>query len=233
MCGRARLADDYSEIKIRLKFDNDIPAPNFEASHNLPPTTPMFVATTRRADGRRVGEMMHWGLIPRWSKAGKYDFKYPTINARSEEFTTKASYRAPWKDGQRCLIVVNNFYEWKKLDAKTKQAYAVAMADGKLMVMAGLWERWTDRASGEEKLSCTVLTCGPNKTMAEVHNRMPVILDEKDWPAWLGEAPATEAELLALLRPCPDEWLNIWPVDNAVGNVKNKGADLILPLKPQ
>ena len=80
-------------------------------------------------------------------------------------------------------------------------------------------------------MSCTVLTCAPNDAMAEIHNRMPVILDEKDWSKWLGEEPATEQELLALLRPCPDEWLKIWPVDNKVGNVRNTGPDLILPLE--
>jgi putative SOS response-associated peptidase YedK len=71
----------------------------------------------------------------------------------------------------------------------------------------------------------------PNKAMAEIHNRMPVILDEADWAKWLGEEPATESELLVLLRPCPDERLKIWPVDNKVGNVRNTGAELVLPLE--
>jgi len=67
--------------------------------------------------------------------------------------------------------------------------------------------------------------------MAEVHNRMPVILDESDWPKWLGEQRATEAELLALLKPCRDDALKIWKVDDKVGNVKNTGPELILPLE--
>jgi putative SOS response-associated peptidase YedK len=66
--------------------------------------------------------------------------------------------------------------------------------------------------------------------MAEIHNRMPVVLDEKDWLKWLGEEPATNEDLLALLRPCPDEWLKIWPVDKRVGNVRNTGRELTLPL---
>jgi putative SOS response-associated peptidase YedK len=60
---------------------------------------------------------------------------------------------------------------------------------------------------------------------------LPVILGESDWPKWLGEEPATEQELLALLRPCPDDWLKIWPVDNKVGNVRNTGRELMLPLE--
>ena len=102
------------------------------------------------------------------------------------------------------------------------------MADNEQMVMAGLWAKWKSPTSGEEVLSCTILTCGPNKSMGELHDRMPVVLAENDWPKWLGEEPASEQELLALLRPCQDEVLKIWPVDRMVGNVKNNGPQLVL-----
>jgi len=175
--------------------------------------------------------MMKWGLIPHWAKDDKLAFS--TFNARSEEFTTKPAFKDAWRRGQRCLVVTNGFYEWKKLDekGKRKQAYAIGMAARGEMVMAGLWSTWRNPANGEEIASCTVLTCAPNGAMAEIHNRMPVILGETDWPKWLGEEPAAEQELLALLRPCPDEWLKIWPVDNKVGNVKNNGSELTLPLQ--
>jgi putative SOS response-associated peptidase YedK len=101
------------------------------------------------------------------------------------------------------------------------------MADG-MMIMAGLWAKWRDPKSGNEVLSCTVLTCGPNSVMAELHDRMPVILADGDWPKWLGEEPATEAELLAFLKPYPDEALKIWPVAAAAGNVKNNGPQLAM-----
>jgi putative SOS response-associated peptidase YedK len=83
--------------------------------------------------------------------------------------------------------------------------------------------------NGEEVLSCTILTCGPNEVMGQLHDRMPVILAEYDWPQWLGES-ASAQELLALLKPCPDEALKIWPVDRMVGNVRNNGRQLILPV---
>lgn len=75
-----------------------------------------------------------------------------------------------------------------------------------------------------------VLTCGPNDAMAELHDRIPVILAESDWPKWLGEEPVTEEALLSLLKPCPSEVLKIWPAGAAVGNVKNNGAELVLPV---
>ena len=232
MCGRARLTSDYSEIKIRLKFDLGAPAPNFAPDWNKPPTMPMLVCV-RSVDGKRIPKMMKWGLIPRWAKDDK--LQYSTFNARSEEFTTKPAFRDAWKRGQRCLVVTNGFYEWKKLDlgGKKKQAYAIAMADGREMIMAGLWESWKSPANGEEIQSCTVLTCEPNKVMSELHDRMPVILDETNWPKWLGEEPAPEQELLALLKPCPDYVLKIWPVDNRVGNVRNTGPELANPIPQQ
>lgn len=230
MCGRARLATDWSEIKIRLKFDVDAPAPNYERNYNLPPTGRMLTAVRDDA-GRRVPRMMRWGLVPHWAKDQK--IAYSTFNARAEEFTTKPAFRDAWKRGQRCLIVTDGFYEWKKLDTagKQKQAYAIgpAAVDAS-MIMAGLWATWRNPANGEEVPSCTILTCAPNPAMAELHNRMPVILDESDWPQWLGEQPAEPADLLGLLRPCPDDWLKIWAVDNKVGNVKEKGPELVDPI---
>src|SRR5947208_5392931 len=128
MCGRVRLASDYSEIKIRLKFAADAPAPNFAPDWNKPPTEPMLVAI-RSVDGKRIPKMMKWGLIPHWAKDDK--LQYSTFNARSEDFTTKPTFRDAWKWGQRCLVVTDGFYEWKKLDAKgkDKRPYAIAMAD--------------------------------------------------------------------------------------------------------
>lgn len=223
MCGRVRLSSDYSEIKIRLKFDG--PAPNFEREWNLPPTRPMLVAI-RSEDGKRVPKMMRWGLLPHWANDEK--IAYSTFNARVEEFTTKPAFRDAWKRGQRCLVITDGFYEWKKLDekGKEKQPYAVAMSDDGQMVMAGLWAKWKDPKSGDEIQSCTILTCGPNEVMGELHNRMPVILGDADWPKWLGGAPTSDEELLAMLKECPDEWLKIWPVDKRVGNVRNKGPEL-------
>ena len=228
MCGRVRLSSDYSEIKIRLMFDPAAPSPNFEADWNKPPTAPMLVAI-RSDDGKRIPKMMRWGLLPHWAKDEK--ISYSTFNARSEDFTTKPAFRDAWKRGQRCLVVTDGFYEWKKIAVavKEKQPYAIAMVDG-MMVMAGLWAKWKDRKSGGEVLSCTILTCAPNDVMAELHDRMPVILAESDWPKWLGETMASEDELLALLKPCPDEALKIWPVGKAVGNVKNTGPQLAMPV---
>jgi putative SOS response-associated peptidase YedK len=176
------------------------------AENDWPKSTAPMLVGIRSVNGERIPKMMKWGLIPHWAKDDK--LQYSTFNARAEEFTTKPAFRDAWKRGQRCLVVTDGFYEWKKLDAKAKlkQPHAIAMADDAQMVMAGLWAKWKSPTSGEEVLSCTILTC------------------------WLGEEPANEQDLLALLRPCRDEALKIWPVDKMVGNVRNNGPQLILPV---
>src|SRR6201998_1272726 len=164
MCGRVRLSSDYSEIKIKLKFDLDAPAPNFEREWNLPPTRPMLVAI-RSVEGKRTPKMMRGGLLPHWAKDAK--IAYATFNAKAEEFTSKPAFRDAWKRGQRCLVVTDGFYEWKRLDAKgkLKQPPAIAMVDDAQMLMAGLGAKWKSPMSGEEVLSCTILTCEPNNAM--------------------------------------------------------------------
>ena len=104
------------------------------------------------------------------------------------------------------------------------------MADGGQMVMAGLWDEWNDKKSGERVKSCTIIACPPNAVIGALHDRMPVVLAEKDWAKWLGEEPATPDELKALLVPCEDDALKIWPVNRQrIGNVRNKEREVALP----
>jgi putative SOS response-associated peptidase YedK len=220
MCGRARLSNDYSEIKIRLRFDATAPAPNLAPSWNIAPTDKMLVATYTK-DRKRVSETMRWGIIPRWAKDVKIGFS--TFNARADTVMTKPAFRDAWKRGRRCLVVTNGFYEWRKSD---KQPFAIGMIDDDLMVMAGLYDEWKSPA-GEKIRTCTIITTDANDAVGALHDRMPVILAERDWPKWLGEEPATDDELRALLVPCPSGRLKIWPVSKRVGNVRNNTPDLV------
>jgi putative SOS response-associated peptidase YedK len=101
MCGRTRLSTDYSETRIKLKFDPDCPAPNIPASWNVCPTDPMLVAV-RSQDGKRIPQQMRWGLVPWWAKDIKVGFS--SINARAETVDTTRAFRDAWKDGQRCTL---------------------------------------------------------------------------------------------------------------------------------
>jgi putative SOS response-associated peptidase YedK len=222
MCGRARLSTDYSEIKVKLKLDPSFPAPNYPPRWNIPPTAKMLCVTRDADTGTRRPEMMRWGLIPAWAKDEKIG--YSMFNARTEGIDTKPAFRGVWKAGRRCLVVTDGFYEWRKSD---KQPFAIVSKDG-LTVMAGLWDTWRSK-EGETIRSCTIITCPPNELVEPLHDRMPVVLADRDWPAWLGEAAILPAEAKSLLRPYPAKEMDMWPVDRRVGNIKNEGPELVVP----
>ena len=110
-----------------------------------------------------------------------------------------------------------------------KQSYAIALADPRLIALAGLWENWRSPA-GEWVRSFAIITTKPNELCAELHDRMPVVLGAGAWPVWLGEEPAEPRELKAMLAPYPSEAMTCWPVSARVGNVKNNDPGLIEPI---
>jgi putative SOS response-associated peptidase YedK len=117
----------------------------------------------------------------------------------------------------------------KKLDAKTKQPYAIALKDAELFAFAGLWDKWKDNATGQTLETYTVITTDPNELMEPIHNRMPVILHRQDYERWL--AVTDPAQLpVDLLRPYPAEEMKAWPVSRDVGNPRNNRPDLVEPV---
>jgi putative SOS response-associated peptidase YedK len=142
------------------------------------------------------------GLVPYWAKDIKVGFS--TINAMAETVDSKPVFREAFAR-RRCIVPVDSFYEWKKLDAITKQPYAIALADRSLMALAGLWETWRSRANNETIRSFTIVTTTPNALCADLHNRMPAILPPERWSTWLGEEPAEPDQLKSLLVPYKGE----------------------------
>ena len=194
------------------------------------PTTPMCsmtpVVRLESETGQRELTIMRWGLIPFWAKDSK--IAYSTINAKAETITTSPVFREAMKR-RRCLVPADFFYEWKKLDAKKKQPYAIAMKDGSLFAFAGLWERWKDRSDGTELESFTIITTDPNELMQPLHDRMPVIVKPSDYSRWLDSGNA-ERPPVDLLRPFDADLMTAWRVGPDVGNVRNNRPDLFEPL---
>src|SRR6266478_405973 len=183
MCGRAKLETDVSEIRIAFRIPPEYPTPNFAPSWNVAPTDNLPIVRYDPKAGSRTLDLMRRGLVPYWAKDIKVGFS--TINAMAETVDTKPVFREAFQR-RRCLVPVEAYYEWKKLDAKTKQPYAFGLAGGGIMALAGLWETCKSPA-GELVRSFTIVTTVPNELCAAVHNRMPVILPASAWPAWLGE----------------------------------------------
>ena len=132
--------------------------------------------------------MINWGLIPHWAK--DKEIRKNTLNARIETIAEKPSFRQVVH--QRCLVLVDGFYEWQWLDpaGKNKQKYEIGMADAEAFALGGLWSKWVDKETGEELCTYAILTTEAKGLMAEIHNsknRMPLIIQPGLETAWLKE----------------------------------------------
>jgi putative SOS response-associated peptidase YedK len=163
MCGRFQASSSSAELARWFKTTGL--SPNVQQRYNAAPTQDLPVVLRDPESGERRLEALRWGLIPFWAKDAK--ISYSTINAMAETVVTKPAFRDAFAR-RRCLVPADGFYEWKKLDAKTKQPYRIVMADGSPMAIAGLWERWRDPASGETVRSVTNITGEPNALCAPI-----------------------------------------------------------------
>ena len=228
MCGRAKLETDVSQIKIAFRIPPEYPTPNFPPSWNVAPTDNLPIVRYEAKAQHRTLDLMRWGLVPYWAKDIKIGFS--TINAMAETVDAKPVFREAFQR-RRCIVVIDSFYEWKKLDAKNRQPYAIALADRSLMALDGLWETW--RSPAKEMIrSFTIVTTRPNELCGELHDRMPVILPAETWPRWLGEESAEPGQLKSMLVPYTNEMV-CWPVSQRVGNVKNNDPALIEDISVQ
>ena len=169
---------------------------------------------------------MRWGLVPFWAKDSKIGFS--TINAKAETLATSPAFREAFK-WRRCLVPLDGFYEWQTLSPKLKQPFAISLKNGMLFALAGLWETWKDKATGQALETYTIITTDPNELMEPFHDRMPVIVRPSDYDRWI--TPADPSRLpIDLLRPYPSEEMSAWKVASAVGNVKNDEPSLAEPI---
>jgi putative SOS response-associated peptidase YedK len=221
MCGRFSLATDISVLQeqFNFKWSNEI---TINPRFNVAPSQQIL---TIGSDGeKRIGTMMKWGLVPYWSNDTKIGYKM--INARAEGIDEKPSFKTPFKR-KRCLILSDGFYEWKK-EEKKKQPFRFMMKDDRPFAFAGLWDQWDK--DGELLYSCTIITTTPNEMTQEVHNRMPVILEEDAYDLWI-DAKMNDTEYLkSLLIPFPAEKMKSYPVSTLVNSPKNNVEECLSPI---
>jgi len=222
MCGRFTLTVDPAELQDAfIEFDFPI---RFAPRFNIAPTQPVLAIPN---DGKNKADFFHWGLIPSWAKDPLIANKL--INARGETIAEKSSFRGGFKY-KRCLILADGFYEWKSQSGtKIKTPYFIHLKDRKPFAFAGLWDEWQSPDGGALR-TCTIITTGPNELMSTLHNRMPVILDPKEYPDWLDPAPRTPDSLLQLIKPYPSDNMSAYPVSTLINTPVNDRAELILPL---
>ena len=221
MCGRYRRTTSEEELARRYHIAIP-PHRDLPISWNIAPTQDVLAIRFNPETKQRTLDNLRWGLIPNWATDPKIAYK--TINARVESVDTAPSYRQAFRK-RRCLIPSDGFYEWKKV-VGGKIPYSISMNDDSPFVFAGLWEGWKDPANGEWLRTCTIITGEPNELVREIHTRMPVILPEERYDAWLSGEAGKE-----VLVPFPADQMKAWPVSGRVNSPKNNDADLVLPLE--
>ncbi len=168
---------------------------------------------------------MRWGLIPSWAKDEQIGYR--TINARAETLTEKPSFLRPFQT-QRCLVIADGFYEWRK-EIKKKTPLAVRLKNNRPFGFAGLYDKWQS-PKGDLITSCTIITTEPNELVASIHNRMPAILTVDAREIWLDRNLSDPYKLMSLLIPFDADEMESYEVSALVNSVKNNSPNLIEPL---
>ncbi len=223
MCGRQTQLYSWQDLHSLVTLTT--PPQSLPMRYNIAPTQDSSVIK-RGKHGERELHTLVWGLIPAWAK--EKNIGYKLFNARAETINSKPSFRSAFKS-RRCLIPASGFYEWQKLErGNKKQPFYIKPKEGTILVFAGIWERW-ESPTGDYIESYSIITTTCNEIMRPLHDRMPVILERKDFDKWL-DTEIKPDELTALLKPCPAELLTCYPVSTVVNAAINNLPECIAPL---
>jgi len=224
MCGRYALYGPVSrKNRHAIEFlEQEI---EFGPRYNAAPTQKLPVFRIR--SGHR-GELtlLRWGLVPSWAKDPAIGARM--INARAETVAEKPAFRTAFKR-RRCLVPMSGFYEWKKAPGR-KVPYFIHPLNSKVFAAAGLYEYWPGKAGAEPIESYTIITSEANELMRTLHDRMPVLLPQSAYEAWLDPANEKTDALMDMLKPYPAEEMRAYPISLRVNNVKNDAPELIEPV---
>jgi putative SOS response-associated peptidase YedK len=219
MCGRYAITTAPEAIRQFLRY---LEQPNFPPRYNVAPTQP--VPIVRMMEGKRQFALVRWGLIPAWVKDPR-TFSL-VINARGESVLDKPAFKNAMKY-RRCLFPADGFFEWERRGEK-KRPYFVRRKGGGPLAFAGLWESWME-PNGEEQETAAIITTNASRSIAHIHDRMPVIVPPEAFDFWLD--PKVDAETAtAAIQPAKDETIEHYEVSRAVNRFENDSPQLVEPL---
>jgi putative SOS response-associated peptidase YedK len=216
MCGRYRLS--ITERELADAFGAD-PEDEWTPRYNLAPTDNVPIVRQNPADTRRKLNLAKWGLIPSWSNGSVSAAKM--INARAETVADKPSFRDAFLS-RRCLVPANGFYEWRK-QGTGKQPFHIGFSGARVFGMAGIWDNWKSE-TGEWVRSCSIITVAATGLMAQIHDRMPLVIKPDGYDLWLDPSFNKLDDLKEFLRPKADRDVECYPVSDHVNSVRNDDA---------
>jgi len=223
MCGRY-VSPDAAAIERAWHIGRGNSNP-FGTRYNAAPTQMLPVVCVHADRGRELA-LLRWGLVPSWAKDALIGARM--INARGESVAEKPAFRAAFRR-RRCLVPMAGFYEWQKAGAR-KVPHFIRLLNAEVFAVAGLHEYWPGKDGAEPVESYTIITTGANEMMSKLHDRMPVIIPEREHEAWLDPGNEQTDALRQLLKPYPAEEMRAHPIGLRVNNVKNDGPELIEPV---
>jgi putative SOS response-associated peptidase YedK len=200
MCGLYSFKKSADETRALFHYAEE---PEFPPRAHVAPLSPMAIVRAER--GVRHFALVRWGLVPAWVKEIKPG--KPLINARAETVVEKPSFRNAMKR-RRCLIPADGFYEWKGDIPGKKQPYHIHRPDHGLFAFAGLWEHWMG-ADGSEIETAAIITTEPNREVAQIHDRMPVVIMPEDFGRWLDVENVEALAASSLLKPAPEGYFTV------------------------
>ena len=219
-----------SSAPIRLAIVDGLDACDSRV-HNYPPrwngapSQDLLVIRRNHQTGEVSLDLLRWGLIPYWCQEPKGGRK--PINAKCETVGSLPTFRDAYRR-RRCIVPVDGFFEWKAIKGqKAKPPYAIAMKDGSPVGIGGLWENWKDPTSSEWVRTFAIITTDANELVAEIHDRMPLILASGDYTRWLSDEPNPRD----LMRPFPAEPMRMWPISIRVNKPENDDPSIVEPIE--
>jgi putative SOS response-associated peptidase YedK len=226
MCGRVIQSNGPLRYAIVDGLNvRDSRVHNYPPRWNAAPSQELLVIRRNHETGVVSLDALRWGLIPNWCSDPKGGRK--PINAKCETVRDLPTFRDAYR-ARRCIVPVDGFFEWKAIKGqKAKQPYAIAMKDGTPFGIAGIWENWKEPASGEWIRTFAIITTDANPLVAEIHDRMPVILAPSDYLRWIGEEPDPRS----LMRQFPADLMRMWPISTRVNTPENDDASIIEPIE--
>lgn len=218
MCGRFAVFFSPKIIVSQFGLDSTM---EFPPRYNIAPTQPIMSIWNEA--GNRKLKLARWGLVPHWVKDPR---EFPLlINARSETIAEKPAFRDSFKH-QRCIVPASGYYEWHTDSKGKKQPHFISSENDTPLAMAGLYSTWMG-PEGEEIDTLALITTPANNDVSHIHNRMPALLNEQDYQAWLDVRNAKPKDYAPLIRQAELGVLKSHPVSSRVSSAAIEGEDLV------